>query len=64
VSFGWDEFVAARNAAMLIDLIKHTVEPASWDSAGGPGTVVYDATRRALVIRQTAEFHGVLGYSR
>ena len=64
VSFGWDEFVAARNAAMLIDLIKHTVEPASWDSAGGPGTVVYDAPRRALVIRQTAEFHGVLGYSR
>jgi hypothetical protein len=64
VSFGWDEFVAARNAAMLIDLIKHTVEPASWDSGGGPGTVVYDAPRRALVIRQTAEFHGVLGYSR
>jgi hypothetical protein len=63
VSFGWDEFVAARNAAMLIDLIKHTIEPASWDSAGGPGTVVYDAARRALVIRQTAEFHGVLGYS-
>jgi hypothetical protein len=64
VSFGWDEFVAARNAAMLIDLIKHTIEPASWDSAGGPGTIVYDAPRRALVIRQTAEFHGVLGYSR
>jgi hypothetical protein len=63
VSFGWDEFVAARNAAMLIDLIKHTIEPASWDSAGGPGTIVYDAPRRALVIRQTAEFHGVLGYS-
>jgi hypothetical protein len=64
VSFGWDDFVAARNAAMLIDLIKHTIEPASWDSAGGPGTIVFDAPRRALVIRQTAELHGVLGYSR
>ena len=64
VNFGLDEFVAARNAAMLIDLIRHTVDPPSWDVNGGPGSISYDASRRALVVKQTAEFHGVLGTSR
>ena len=62
--FGPEELIAERNAAVLIDLIKHTMEPSSWDTNGGPGTITYDAPRRALVIKQTAEFHGVLGSSR
>jgi hypothetical protein len=58
--FGLDEVVAARNAAFLIDLIKSTMDPQSWDTSGGPGTIVYHHPTQSLVIKQTAEFHGVL----
>lgn len=41
----------------LVDLIRHTVEPDYWDTAGGPGTVVYYGPSRALVIRGSWRVH-------
>ncbi|MCA9121453.1 MAG: hypothetical protein H6822_16195 [Planctomycetaceae bacterium] len=49
----------------LVELIERTIAPEFWDVAGGPGTVVYYAPLRALVVRATSEVHhdirGVLG---
>jgi hypothetical protein len=50
------EFV---NAAVLIDLIETTIDPQSWRRNGGNGTIVYLPATRSLVIKQSAEFHGV-----
>ncbi len=41
----------------LVDLIRHTIEPDYWDTAGGPGTVVYYGPSRALVIRGSWRIH-------
>jgi len=41
----------------LVDLITSTVEPASWDSVGGPGSISVLASREALVVRQTFQAH-------
>jgi hypothetical protein len=53
------------NGPMLVDLIKRTIAPNTWDDLGGPGTIYYYRPLRVLVIRQTGEVHekvgGVLG---
>jgi len=45
----------------LVDLIERTINPAFWDVAGGPGTIVYYAPLQCLVVRATAEVHGRIG---
>lgn len=53
-------FFSELQAAALIDMIQSTVEPQSWRANGGNGTIVYDPIRRALVVKQSAEFQSVL----
>lgn len=49
----------------LVALIERTIAPEFWDVVGGPGTIVYYAPLRALVVRATSDVHhdigGVLG---
>jgi hypothetical protein len=49
----------------LVALIERTIAPEFWDVVGGPGTIVYYAPLRVLVVRATSEVHhkigGVLG---
>jgi hypothetical protein len=55
------DLVANRwQAAQMIDLIQSTIDPESWRANGGAGTIVYHPLTRSLVIKQSAEFHGVL----
>jgi hypothetical protein len=54
-------FFLLEDAARLIDLIQRTVEPASWQVNGGSGTIFFEPSTLSLVIKQSAEFHGVLG---
>lgn len=42
----------------LVDLIEQTINPAFWDTNGGPGTIVYYAPLRCIVVRATSEMHG------
>jgi hypothetical protein len=44
----------------LVELIQRTIAPGFWDVNGGPGTIVYYAPLRALVVRATGEIHGNL----
>jgi hypothetical protein len=54
-----------QNAQALINLIETTIDPGSWESRGGNGSIFYYAPLHALVIRQTEDVHrqigGVLG---
>jgi hypothetical protein len=49
------------NGAALVALIERTINPAFWDTIGGPGSIVYYAPLQCLVVRATAEVHGQLG---
>lgn len=49
------------NGRELVALIERTINPAFWDVAGGPGTIVYYAPLQCLVVRATAEIHGNVG---
>ena len=41
----------------LIDLIKSTVKPTTWDDVGGPGSIAPFETNLSIVISQTQEVH-------
>lgn len=56
-----NELAIMQNAAQVIDLIQHSVEPQSWQINNGPGTIVFDPARLALIVKQTAEVHLMLG---
>ncbi len=45
----------------LVELIRSTIAPNTWDTAGGPGTIVYYKQWQALVVRQTQEVHWLIG---
>jgi hypothetical protein len=45
----------------LVDLIKRTIAPETWDDAGGLGTIYYYRPLHVLVIRQTGEIHERIG---
>jgi hypothetical protein len=51
----------ADHGAELVDLIERTINPAFWDTNGGPGTIVYYAPLRCIVVRATSEMHGNVG---
>ncbi|MGD9724597.1 MAG: hypothetical protein AB7O59_25130 [Pirellulales bacterium] len=46
-----------EGAQQLIDLIQESVAPETWDVRGGPGTMMYFAPKKVLVIRQTGDAH-------
>ena len=45
----------------LVELIEQTINPAFWDTNGGPGTIVYYAPLKCIVVRATSEVHGNIG---
>lgn len=51
---------AAREADRLIELIERTIAPASWETNGGQGVIVYWRLGGALVVRQTGAAHEAL----
>jgi hypothetical protein len=51
----------ADHGAELVDLIERTINPAFWDTNGGPGSIFYYAPLRCIVVRATSEMHGNVG---
>jgi hypothetical protein len=45
----------------LVELIRRTIAPETWDVNGGLGTIYYWRPGRAIVVRQTSEVHHQLG---
>jgi RNA polymerase sigma factor (sigma-70 family) len=54
---GSDESGEGAEAKALIQVITRTVEPESWDVAGGKGTIEYLSPAASLVIRHTPDTH-------
>lgn len=60
LGFGGGAVTEASGRA-LVELIERTINPAFWDVAGGPGTIMYYAPLQCLVVRATSEIHGHVG---
>ncbi len=52
---------AEKEGAALVELIRTTIAPQTWDVAGGEGTIVYYQPLKVLVIRQTSDVHWMIG---
>ncbi len=53
----------AKQVQQIIDVIQSSIEPSSWRENGGSGTISFNAPSMSLVIKQSAEVHGMLsGY--
>jgi hypothetical protein len=50
-----------QNAHALMELIKTSVDSASWLENGGAGTITFHAPSLSLIIKQSAEVHALLG---
>ncbi len=55
----FNQLQMAQTVAALIDFIQ-SVEPGSWRSGGGPGSIGFVPASLSLVVNQTAEMHFVL----
>ncbi len=49
------------NGQALVELIQTIIQPDFWDVNGGPGSIVYYAPLKVLVVRATHEIHRQLG---
>jgi hypothetical protein len=53
---------AQQNVLMIANMIRSSFDPKSWEPEG-PGTIMFDPINMALIIRQTAEVHFMIGTS-
>lgn len=58
---GLDQIQAMQNVVNIIGLIQSSVDPSSWQANGGQGTITFAGGQMGLIIRQSAEVHGMLG---
>ena len=49
-----------ETAKMIVDLIKDSVDPMSWQGNSGQGTVTYSPISKSLIVRQSAEIQLML----
>jgi len=50
-----------QNAQALIALIEETIEPESWETNGGPGSIRYYSPLHLLVVRNSQHVHEQIG---
>jgi hypothetical protein len=50
-----------ENANLIMEMVKNSVDPHSWTSGGGHGTISFHPSSMSIVIKQTAEMHALLG---
>jgi len=51
----------AQSVKDLIEMIETSVDPQSWRSNGGSGTIFFHAPSLSLIVKQSAEVHAQLG---
>jgi hypothetical protein len=52
-----------KNANLILEMFKSSVDPQSWREGGGQGTITYNAASMCLIVKQSAEVHALLGNS-
>jgi hypothetical protein len=50
-----------QNIASIMSMIQTSVDPQSWQSSGGPGAIYFHYPSLSIVIKQSAEVHGMIG---
>ncbi len=67
VDIRWGPFVnqqiMANNLVSLVDMVRSSVDPLSWDVRGGAGTIAFHPSTMTLIVRQSADVHYLLGNS-
>jgi len=58
---GFGGAAVADNGQALVDLIERTINPAFWDTVGGPGAIVYFQPLQCLVVRASGDVHERIG---
>jgi hypothetical protein len=58
---GFNQLQALQNAQQITELIQNAIDPDSWQTRNGPGTIVFHPATMSLVVRQSAEVHALLG---
>ncbi|CAN5453310.1 hypothetical protein BH10PLA2_BH10PLA2_25200 [soil metagenome] len=56
-----NQAAAKENANLIMEMVKNSVDPHSWTSGGGHGTISFHPSSMSIVIKQTAEMHALLG---
>lgn len=59
---GVGQFQMVQTIASIIDMVQ-TIDPQSWQANGGPGSVFFNYATMSLVIKNSAEVHGMIGSS-
>jgi hypothetical protein len=54
-----NQFLMIQAVGIILNQIQ-SIEPESWEGRGGPGTVVFDSARMAIIVKQSAEVHYML----
>jgi hypothetical protein len=52
---------AQENAKLIMEMVKNSVDPHSWTTGGGQGTISFHPGSLSIIIKQTAEMHALLG---
>jgi hypothetical protein len=55
-----DQAQLAQNVGGIVEMIKNSVDPMSWQGQGGQGSIGFNIPTMSLIIRQSAEVHAVL----
>ncbi len=58
---GLTQFEGMQNVLSIVQMIQSSVDPQSWQANGGKGTITFYAPTMSLIIRNTAEVHGMMG---
>src|SRR5262249_32079281 len=49
-----------QNDEMILNLIRESIDPQSWQGNGGAGTISYNRVTKAFIVRQSAEIHSLM----
>ncbi|MBV9121996.1 MAG: hypothetical protein JO112_01390 [Planctomycetes bacterium] len=58
---GVNQLQMMENVKALQDMIQNSIEPGSWQGAGGQGAITFNPGTMSLVIKQSAEVHSMIG---
>lgn len=58
---GLNQMLMGQNIANIINSVQSQIEPSSWESRGGQGSITFDPITMSLIVRQSAEVHFLMG---
>jgi hypothetical protein len=57
---GIGQIQMVQNIASIMAMLQTSVEPQSWQAGGGPGAIYFHYPTLSIVIKQSAEVHGMI----